>query len=425
MSYNQAVAVAPHARETGDIPTLEIDIPRGDDWLSAEELASLTPAILRDRVKALQPLIAERARSVELNRRPDPEVWAALRKTGIFYMFLPKKYGGLEMEPEALIDILVPISEACASTGWCATFMIEHNLGFIAGYPHDTIENILKDFPYIIAAGVQAPPGTAIPVEGGYRVTGRWKSGSGIMNSDWVMASVLIPQPKGPPEMANALIRARDVAVLDTWHMDGMAGTGSNDVAVEDLFVPAEMIALGNLGVNKNAAVEDAPPLLRLPFLSLLSFTTMLPALGCARAAVDYAKTKIATRTVYASTTRYLDKETTQARIGRADAMTRSAEALLRDAARRLIAFGRSGEASFEDRAGLRSQIMIALELCRDAVRSLIHSLGASAHQLDCPLQRYQRDVEVVGNHPLYDADIVFEQRGRAVLGLPQSDMLT
>lgn len=418
MAYGQVSAADLPSRVTSAPRTLDIDIPRGDDWLSAEELASLTLSILRERVRALLPLIAERARSVELNRRPDPEVWAALRKTGIFYMFVQKKFGGLEMDPEALIDVVAPIAEACASTCWCATFVIEHNLGFAHGFPLETQKKVFKASPYMIAPGVQTPPGKAVPVEGGYRVSGHWKYGSGVMNCDWVLATVLIERPGNPPESAEALVRSQDVTVLDTWRMDGMAGTGSNDIVIKDLFVPDGFVSVG--GLNPNAiAPAGSPPLLRIPFLSLLSFTTMLPALGAARAAVDFAKVRSASRAVPGANVRHADKETTQARIGKADAMVCSAEVMLRDAARRLLEIGRGGRNDFDVRSRIRAQIVLALDLCRDAVRSLMRIAGASAHQLDCPMQRYVRDVEVISNHALYDGDNAYEQSGRALLGLP------
>ena len=410
---------------------LEIDFPKAGDWLSAEELATLTPEVLRERILAIKPLAAERARSVELNRRPDPEVWAALRKSGIFYMFVPKRFGGLEMTVNDLIDIMVPLGEACASTCWCATFVIEHNVGIIKSTPLERQKAIFAEFPYVSAPGVTVPPGIAVPVEGGYRVSARWEWGSGVMNSDWVLGLVIVQRPDappGPPEMASVMIPAREVTVLDTWHVDGMCGTGSNDIAVDDLFVPEERLGaspLQPLLPNADGSFDHDSPVLRIPFTNLLALTTMLPALGIARATVEHATSLVPTRVVLGTETPYSQKETSQNRLGRAETMVRAAELALHDAAAQMMEAGRSGDADFGVRSAIRSQIMLALDLCRDAVRSLAESSGASAHRLDSPLQRYVRDIHVIGNHALYDSDVLYEQRGRAILGLPQSDVLT
>ena len=68
---------------------------------------------------------------------------------------------------------------------------------------------------------------------------------------------------------------------------------------------------------------------------------------------------------------------------------------------------------------------MTAVDLCRDAVRMLIEAAGASGFRLDSPIQRYFRDLHVIHNHPLYDSDMLYEQRGRALLGMDQTDFLT
>ncbi len=420
--------------DSGLLPgALHIDFPTGDDWLSAEELASLTPEILRQRVIEIAPLAAERAKSVEENRRPDPEVWAALRRSGIFYMFIPKILGGLEMGLRDLLDVMTPLAEACASTCWCATFLIEHNVGLIKSYPLEMQKQIFGEFPYVSAPGVTAPPGMATPVDGGYRVSGQYSWGSGVMNSDWVMGLAMVmgpdgPPTDGPPEMIGIMVPATEVTVLDTWHMAGMAGTGSNDILFDDVFVASEYVGkspLEPLAPNEDGSFDHEAALLHVPFPSLLSLTTMLPVLGIARAAVASAIETLPNRTVFGVFSPYTDKSVVQARLGQADALVRTAEVALYDAADRMMESGRAGGDDFVSRSQLRAQIMAAVDLCRDAVRMLMDTAGASGFKLDSPMQRYFRDLHVIHNHPLYDADLLYEQRGRALLGMPQTDFLT
>ena len=407
---------------------LEIDIPSGNDWLSAEELAGLTPEILRERVIAIKPLAEERARTVELNCRPDPEVWAALRKSGVFYMFVPKKFGGLEMSVNDLIEVMAPLGEACASTCWCATFAIEHNIAVVKAFPLERQAEIFEEFPYIIAPGVSNPLGKIVPAEGGYILNANWKWGSVIMNSDWVIGDVTLKKPDAasdaPPERRAVMIPAQDVTVLDTWSMAGMAGTGSNDIVVKDLFIPEKYVGASPV-LPLSADRDHNSPIYRIPFTNLLALTTMLPALGLAQAAVEFATEKASTRKVLGTKTPYVELDMMQNRLGRADTMVRSAEALLHDAASQMMEIGRTGDADFDARTKIRSQITIALELCRDAVQSLMESSGASAYNTENPMQRYFRDIHVIGNHALYECDVVYQQRGRARLGLPQSDLLT
>ena len=70
------------------------------------------------RIRALVPLVAERAADAEQQRKPDDEVIEALKASGVFRSFVPKRFGGYEIDLELFLDVGVALSEACASTGW-------------------------------------------------------------------------------------------------------------------------------------------------------------------------------------------------------------------------------------------------------------------------------------------------------------------
>lgn len=137
------------------------------------------------------------------------------------------------------MDIGMILGEACISTGWVTTFCMEHNW-LLSLYNQEAQDEIFGKQPYIIAPGALAPNGTATPVEGGYRVTGHWEWGTGVMHADWVMVGAITPGKDAPT--LNMFIIPRDqVEVLDTWHTAGMVATGSNDIKVSDVFVPAHL----------------------------------------------------------------------------------------------------------------------------------------------------------------------------------------
>ena len=87
------------------------------------------------------------------------------------------------------------------------------------------------------APGTSNPMGTAVRAPGGYKLNGHFRFGSGVMNADWVFAMGLLEGEEMPNPRWFA-IPASEVKVLDTWYVDGLAGTGSNDFLVEDLFIP-------------------------------------------------------------------------------------------------------------------------------------------------------------------------------------------
>ncbi len=402
---------------------------RGDapsDWLSKAELTSLTPAILMERTKALKPLLASHAREAERIRRPVDLVWSAIRRSGVFYHFVPKRYGGLEFDVDLFVDIMLPLAEGCASTGWVTSFCVEHNW-MMSQFPKDAQDEIFAEFPYIVAPGVTMPPGKATKVKGGYRLSGHWKWGTGVMHADWVLATGQLPDPGTPPAVLFFALPISDVSVVDVWHVDGMVGTGSNDIVIDDAFIPEHRVlemARMREGTAPGAKLHENP-IYRMPMLPFLALTAAIPAVGNARAAVALFRDRLRERVVFGTDLKQAEKPAAQMRLALADMKTRTAELLIRDAGRGAMALARrEGVAPVEERISLRAQIAYAMELCRAAIRIVCEASGSGAHFLDNPLQRALRDINVMSSHVVYDLDGATELHGRAMIGLPPNSPL-
>jgi alkylation response protein AidB-like acyl-CoA dehydrogenase len=122
----------------------------------------------------LKPVLAEHAREAERIRRPVDAVWQEIRRSGVFYHFVPKRFGGLELDAECFVDIMLPLAEGCASTGWVTAFCVEHNW-ILALFPEAAQREIFGAFPYIVAPGVTSPPGRLVKCEGRFRLSGPWQ----------------------------------------------------------------------------------------------------------------------------------------------------------------------------------------------------------------------------------------------------------
>ena len=407
-------------------PLADRRIPKGGDFLSADELKALNPAELLRRLRALAPMIAAHAAEAERLRRPVDEVWNALRRSGLFYLFVPKQFGGMETDFDTFIDAGLIIGEACASTSWVATFCAEHNW-ILTHFPRETqVKLWTGDFPYIIAPVVSAPPGVATPVDGGFRVSGRWKWGTGVMHADWVIVSAVVAQEGKPPQVIMVLVPAAEAKVLDVWHMDGMAGTGSNDIVLEDVFVPtahsAPNLARGGRPPGKR---DYANPIYGVPLLPFLAMSASIPALGAARAMLRDYRARLEGHVRMGSMNTQGEKPAAQIRLAKADLVVRNAELLIRDAGRRMLALADLAEPEqSSQRASIRAQIAYAVSLCRDAASLLAEGAGSGVHMLDHAFQRNMRDIVVVSTHVVFDVDLAYELHGRALLGLPPNSML-
>ena len=410
-------------------PTVQPVIPAGDDFLSRDALAALTPDELIRRTTALKPLLLRHATECEQGRRPVTEVWNAIRATGCFYHFLPRKYGGLEFDVDSFLDAMLPLAEGCASTGWVTAFCVEH-IWMLSQFPEQFQDEIFggrgDHVPYVIAPGVTAPPGKAIPVDGGYRISGRWKWGTGVMNSDWVMVACAIPDDPERRALFCALPTS-EVAVLDTWHIDGMEGTGSHDLFIADAFIPEYRTMNMNdmrAGTSHGARLYDNP-IYRQPMTPFLGVTAAIAAVGIGRAAVAAFSEQLRQRVIPGSTTHQSDKPAAQMRLGHANVQIATAEMLLRSAVNRNVELATGPvPANFEQRSFMRLQIASAVEICRGAIRLLVEAAGAGAHMRGNPLQRHLRDVNVMSNHVIYDIDAASELHGRALLGMEPNSMI-
>ena len=377
---------------------------------------------LVERVRALVPMVAEYAAQAEQERKPVDSVMKALEEAGVYKFFVPKRYGGYQFSLETFMDIGMLLGEGCLSTAWVTTFCMEHNW-LLSLYNQEAQDDIFGKQPYIIAPGLLAPKGTATPVEGGYRISGRWEWGTGVMHADWVFVGALTPTDDPEKQDLCMYVIPRDeVNVIDTWHVAGMVGSGSNDVEVRDVFVPEhrmQNIAGLRDGSSPGGSFHDSPTY-KMPMMPVLGLTAAAPAVGGARRAVELFRKRLTERVLYGTTEKQSQRAIAQARLGHAQVAVGSAEILLKSIARTVIAWGESGERCPDvERANLRLQIAHVVRQARDVVRDVVEASGSHAHFLVSPLQRILRDVHTLSCHTVFDLDVGGELYGRMLLGLP------
>jgi len=402
-----------------DPAVLALDPPGEDGWLTPAQVAALTPELVRERVRALLPLIAEHAPEAERMGRPHPLVWEELRKTGFLYHFMPKAYGGCEFSATDFFLTSAVIAQACASTAWAFSFTVEHN--WIASlFPKQAQDEFFAGGRYMVAPAVTNPMGRAVRVEGGYRLTAQWRYGSGVMNSNWCMGAAII-EGDDPPVPHWFAFPADEIQVLDCWKVDGLIGTGSNDIVVTDLFVPEHMqINFAAAGAGSSPGGELHPnPLYHLPVATFLSLVVVSTIIGAARGAVEIFRERLKTRKVVGSSTPLFEKANMQVLLARADLMARTAELYLAKLGDDLLDLAVSNRtADGEARCAIVAQAIFAGRMARDATRLVVDNSGTAVHFLSDPLQRIMRDVNTASSHLAQDFELIAEQHGRFMLGM-------
>jgi alkylation response protein AidB-like acyl-CoA dehydrogenase len=380
---------------------------------------------LVDRVRAVTPLIAATAAEAEAQRRPLDHVIEALKATGVFRSFVPARYGGYEIDMSTFVDIGLAVSRADPSMGWITTFYMEHNW-LLTMFADELRDEVFGSQPYVLAPGSVNPTGRATPLPGGgCSLTGHWQFGTGICHADWVLLSGRLLAADGsdpadgdgarPPMPRYFLVPVDAVEVKDTWHVDGMAATGSRDIVATDVLVPERRISLEV--PPSLVAGPDAPYLVRIPVMPMLSLTAAMPAIGAAQRALELFQSLVVRRVQFGTRRTQDQRVPTQVRLANLVVETDAIEVQLRAIADRIDAHAR-GTVNI-DLAG-QQQMRLALahvvRRSRDVVREILASSGASVHYLDNELQRIHRDVHMIAAHTVFDVDLVAEGVGRELV---------
>ncbi|APE15300.1 acyl-CoA dehydrogenase family protein [Mycolicibacterium pallens] len=365
--------------------------------------------------------LAQRAAEAEeLRRLPDATI-ADFRASGLARLLLPARYGGEQAPFPAILEPVRRMAHGCASSAWTLGFYTLHNW-MLALFGERAQDEVFAGGPVLCPAPL-APTGRGVPVDGGVRLSGRWSWATGIMAADWVMVGALCGPDDGMYP-ALVLLPADDVAVQDVWHTDGMRGTGSHDVLVNDVFVPEHRL-VGVIdvygGTAPGAALHDASAY-RWPMVPALALLAAMPALGAAEAVADGFATRLGERVLAYSGVAQKQQPAAQIRLGDARVRLRALHGLLSDTVETIE--GMVDEGARIPRA-VRAQARVAaahiVHESRAVVADLLESSGASAHFLHNPLQRAKRDIDVISGHVVFDYDVSRELAGALEIGAPVS----
>jgi len=365
------------------------------------------------------PRLRDAANRIERERRLPSELVRALADGGIFALCVPRALGGVEADPATLVRVVETLAAADGAAGWSA--MIGATSGVASAYVAEEAAREIYGAGWdAITGGAFAAHGAATVVDGGYRVRGRWPFASGCEHCTWLMGGCVIldgGRPRllasGAPDARLVLFPASAARIIDTWNVAGLRGTGSHDIAVEDLFVAA---------THSFSLVTDRPwaagPLYAFPVFGLLALGIAAVALGIARAAIDELTRLAREKTPTGSRRRLADRATVQAQVAEAEAGLGAARALVFETIAAAWERARAdGAIGLLERARLRLAATHATLAAVRATDLMYTAGGGTAVYATSPLQRQFRDVHVVTQHIMV-APATLELTGRLLLGL-------
>jgi alkylation response protein AidB-like acyl-CoA dehydrogenase len=371
------------------------------------------------RARALTATIAAASDRIEKERQVTADIMAALHEARLFHMLLPRELGGGEADPIAFMEVIEAVSAGDASVGWCLGQGLgcTHAAGFLKP---EIAKEIFGPANGVLAWG--PPSGAkAIKVEGGYRVSGRWRFASGSPHATWLGGHSIVCEAdgtpvkdaKGRPVLRTMLFPKAKCTIHDVWNVLGLRGTGSNDYEVKDLFVPAAYTTWRDSVPDRS---HDAP-LYNVPLLTLYGMGFAGVGLGIAKACLA-AFMELASKKVTSGRTAPLaENAVVQSEVAQATWRLEAARSYLID---RLEEYWEvvktTADVPLDVRARLRIAITSAMHRAREVVDYTFTAAGTNAIFEGSPFERRFRDIHTVTAQGQAHA-ANFEFSGQALFG--------
>ena len=375
---------------------------------------------------ALQPTLRRYREEIEREQRLPPVLVEQLHAAGFYRMVIPRSLGGLQVDPLTYLRVVELLAEGAGSVGWN---VCNNSIGQLVtlGLPDEGVHEIYPpEHATVIAGTAVQGGGQAVPVEGGYRVSGHWTFGSGCQEAVWMLGSFQIldeGEPRRRPDGGSlywrGVFRREEAKIVPgSWDVAGLRGTGSFDWTVQDVFLP-ERRTCPHVGVPLDNQWSRWPGITyALPSQAWVGPHHSSVITGIARAGIDALIALAVEKTPRGRTGMLCENPQVQDAVGRADAILNAGRVYRSATITELwntIATGK--ETTLEQRARCRLASTYAADSAREAM-DLVYRLGGStSFKRESRLAECWRDLHVVGQ-TVTIAPERYPIGGRAYLGM-------
>ncbi len=383
-----------------------------------------TLAELASAAEGLAPLVRANAEATERRRDPAPEVVTALKAAGLHKLYMPRRYGGYGMDWGAHYVAGERLGRECGSTSWITSLVFSHVMYLGRFRPEAQDEFFAASDEPVLATG--SAGGGALVAEGqGWRLKGRWSFVSGVNVATGVM---VVARENGQGPISHfILLLPGEYIVHDTWHAEGLCGTGSHDVSVDDVLVPAHRVLTMQefTSMQPPGAViaESYVHCVRTPPYQKSWFCG--PLLGTARGALNAYLEQTRARTGRILGESIATQVPVQVRIGEACAKLDAAELIFKEVFEVLHRLGAArAEMRGDELLRHRRLITLGAQLCVQTTDMLSTMMGITGFVTGNPVQRLHRDCRTVSTHVELNWDHSMSATGKQRLGVPTGDPL-
>ncbi len=372
--------------------------------------------------RALMPLLKAHANESEDKRDLTPAVISALKAAGLHKIYMPRRFGGYEMDWGAHFAVSREVAEVCGSSAWIVSLVFSHIM-WASRFSGEAQEEFFSANTDPVLGTGSAGGGLLTPTDSGFLLSGRWGFVSGINHAAGAM---VIAKTEADKLFSHfVLLMPGEYTVENTWDAEGLRGTGSHHIKVTNQFVPARRAAARDdlLGLNPPGSKLHPSYIYKVrPALYQKSWFAG-PLLGTALGALKEYCDQTTARVGQLFGEGIADQVPVQVRLGESMAELDTAAMVFENYCRFLHEKGAAGhDIVGEDILRSRRTVTLAAHMCLSAVNRLSAMMGVSAQSGRNPVQRLFRDCRTISTHIELNWDHSMAPSGKYLLGLKTGD---
>ncbi|MDB0580706.1 acyl-CoA dehydrogenase [Salinicoccus roseus] len=358
----------------------------------------LTEEALLEGARRVGELAESQAKQAEEDASVSSEVVELMKEVGITQMMVPKNQGGPDVSLRTFVKVLRKVANYNVSAAWLTFLYPLHNM-LPAYLPKESQEKIYNDGGLI--ADIFAAVGEAERVEGGYRVSGKWNFVSGINHASWVGVGVKVDNGEGGKEVILPMLYKDQFTIVENWDTFGLRGSGSNQIIVEDVFVPDDMIFMPEQAEEIRRPADDDYekdyPLYHVPLFPAFYFGFPVMAVGAAERMIEEFKKATEKRVRLMDGVRESESPRSQRVMAEITTELKAAEALLDKYITLLEEYEENGaETPNSEFFALRTKI---IKTTTEIGMRILLTLGGGALYKGGPIELFFRDIVSLATH--------------------------
>jgi 3-hydroxy-9,10-secoandrosta-1,3,5(10)-triene-9,17-dione monooxygenase len=379
------------------------------------------------RARSFIPTLISCAAETDREGRVPHRLVDEMRAADLFRALQPKRWGGYETDVGTYYEIEMALGEGDMSAAWI--YGVVGVTQWVMALLDDRAAQDVwgKDSNTLVGLSL-APAGKITPVEGGFRLSGRWPFASGCLYCDWALVGAFVPpeQPRadGMPEWRMYLVPKSDYEIVDTWQVSGLKGTGSNDIVIKDAFVPAHRMhrMTDNIVCKGPGQAVNTSPLYRIPFGQVFGGGVAYAAIGALQGMLNDFRAYAGPRMRLGGRRTVEDPDALLV-VGEADHAIDEMKLLLHRNVRNLAAYAERGELPPQDeRLKYKFQMATATERCRALAARLFQVAGSAGLYAQHRFGRTLADINAGRQHVTNQHELHGREWGRYLLGQPTHD---